>query len=106
MARPFGSRIRDNLIELLFVIGEGYGYELHKLYIDIFTPCTREVIYYNLRKGLKTGEFVVAHVTTESGSFSWGPTVRKIRYGLGGSAAPKKNLPPDVLKKLSDYKRK
>ena len=32
--RPTKSHIRDNLIELVFVLKQGYGYELYKKYVD------------------------------------------------------------------------
>ena len=34
--RPAFSPIRDNLVELLFFVGKGYGYELFKKYIQVY----------------------------------------------------------------------
>jgi hypothetical protein len=87
--RPVRSEIRQQLIEILAVKGQGYGYELAKLYNKIFTPCTRENIYYHLRKGVAIGEFVVKEIKQERGEFSWGSIVEKKYYALGAQAKPR-----------------
>jgi hypothetical protein len=86
--RPVKSQIRQNLIELLAVMGKGYGYELHKVYKEIFPECTREVVYYHLKKGIKLGEFAIDEVKQEKGEYSWGATVEKTYYKLGQNAKP------------------
>jgi len=89
--RPVKSQIRQNIIEILFVIGPAYGYRIHKFYNEIFPPCTRENIYYNLRKGVKLGEFELAEVRQEEGAYSWGTVVEKKYYRLGPNARPRGN---------------
>jgi hypothetical protein len=84
--RPVRSQIRQNMIELISVMGHGYGYEIHKRYIQIFPTCTREVIYYHLRKGVALGEFAIDSVRQEKGEYSWGTTVEKTYYKLGPNA--------------------
>lgn len=84
--RPFGSKIRQNIVEILFYLKDGYGYEIHKLYCEIFDKCTREVVYYHLKRGVIRGEFKVQEIKIEKGNFSWGPEVRKIVYALGDEA--------------------
>ena len=86
--RPVKSQIRQNVIEILNVLKRGYGYEIHKIYKEIFPECTREVIYYHLKKGLKLGEFEVDEVKQETGEYSWGGTVEKTYYKLGPNAKP------------------
>ena len=87
--RPTQSEIRKNLIEILFVKGKEYGYNLHKYYVKIFAPCTREVVYYHLKKGMQLGEFVLDEVKREEGTYSWGGVVEKKYYKLGPNAKPK-----------------
>lgn len=87
--RPVGSVVRQNIVEILNVIGKGYGYEIHKLYNQIFKPCTRENIYYHLRKGVELGEFAVEEIKQEKGKFSWGTVAEKTYYKLGSKAEPK-----------------
>jgi len=87
--RPVGSIVRQNIVEILGVLGRGYGYEIHKIYNDLFTPCTRENVYYHLRKGVKLGEFEVVEVRQEKGKFSWGTIAEKTYYKLGSNAKPK-----------------
>jgi len=87
--RPVGSDIRQRMVDILAVVGQGYGYELHKIYCEIFTPCTREVVYYHLRTGVKLGQFVIEKVVSEEGSYSWGKTVEKTYYRLGPAAQPR-----------------
>lgn len=89
--RPIGSNIRQNLIDLLFVKGKAFGYELSKSYNKIFPKCTSRVIYYHLNKGVILGEFKVNKIVKEEGQFSWGSTVERIYYQLGEKAAPKDN---------------
>lgn len=100
--RPVKSEIRKNIVEILFVIGEGCGYEIHKIYNKVFPQCTQEVIYYHLKKGLQTEEFKVKQVKLESGNYSWGPQTRKILYELGERARPLGN--EDIKKVLDERK--
>lgn len=86
--RPVRSEIRQNMVEILAVKGEAYGYELAKVYNDIFPQCTRENIYYHLRKGVAIGEFVIKEIKQEKGNFSWGSVVEKKYYALGPNAKP------------------
>lgn len=87
--RPVKSDIRQNIIEILGGIGKAYGYRIHKIYNEIFPPCTRENIYYNLRKGVVLGEFEIKEIKQEKGDYSWGSTVEKKYYTLGPKAKPK-----------------
>lgn len=87
--RPVRSDIRQHIVELLAVMGRGYGYQIHKTYREIFPPCTREVIYYHLKKGVALGEFDMESVKQETGAFSWGTTVEKKYYSLGKNAKPR-----------------
>ncbi len=89
--RPVKSEIRQNIIEILSVIGSAYGYLIHKYYAELFPSCTRENIYYNLRKGVKLGEFELAEVKQEKGDYSWGTVVEKKYYKLGPNAVPRNN---------------
>ncbi len=86
--RPVQSDIRQRLIEILFFAGKAYGYELHKMYVAIFPKCTREVVYYHLKKGCVLGEFAVESIRQEKGLYSWGGIVEKKYYKLGPSAKP------------------
>ena len=87
--RPVKSPIRQNIVEILSYLGKGYGYEIHKIYQSIFPSCTREVIYYNLRKGVSLGEFEIEEIKQERGEYSWGTVVEKKYYRLGKKASPK-----------------
>lgn len=87
--RPVGSVVRQNIVELLSVIGKAYGYQLHKFYCEVFAPCTREVVYYHLKKGTLLGEFEVHEVKRVEGDFSWGSHAEKTYYKLGPNASVK-----------------
>ncbi|HII16955.1 TPA: hypothetical protein HA361_03505 [Candidatus Woesearchaeota archaeon] len=84
--RPIGSVIRNNIAEILFVMGKGYGYDIYKAYRVVFPPCTLRSIYYHLNKGVQTGEFAVESVKKEEGEYSWGSVVEKTYYKLGSAA--------------------
>ena len=87
--RPVQSPIRQNMIELLLHLGEGYGYQISLLYNQIFPKCTMRSIHYHLKKGLETQEFAVKRMVKEEGTYSWGGQAEKIYYGLGENAKPK-----------------
>lgn len=90
--RPITSPIRNNLVEILYFLGEGYGYNLHKLYCQLFPPCTNESIYYHLKKGVAMGVFELIEIKQEKGQYSWGENVEKSYYKLGKNASPKMDL--------------
>ncbi|MBI2129295.1 hypothetical protein HYU07_03575 [Candidatus Woesearchaeota archaeon] len=87
--RPVKSEIRQNIVEILYFIKEGYGYEIYNAYREIFPKVTMRSIYYHLKKGIQTGEIQVEQVKTEKGEYSWGSEAEKVYYGLGKKAAPK-----------------
>ncbi|HZX44866.1 MAG TPA: hypothetical protein VFF28_04240 [Candidatus Nanoarchaeia archaeon] len=100
--RPVKSQIRQNLVELLFFLKEGYGYDLYRNYREIFSPVSMRVIYYHLRKGADLGEFKVNKIIKESGNYSWGSEVEKIYYSLGEGAQP---IGDDKVKEFLDRKK-
>jgi len=89
--RPVKSEIRQNIVEILFFMKQGYGYEIYKAYIAIFPKVTMRSIYYHLKKGVSLEEFKVSKIEKEKGDYSWGPEAEKIYYGLGTSAKPTSN---------------
>jgi hypothetical protein len=89
--RPVRSAIRQNLVELLYFKGKGYGYDVYKDYTAIFPKVTLRSIYYHLRKGIELGEFEVEGIEKEKGNYSWGETAEKIYYKLGSKAKPTMN---------------
>ena len=87
--RPNGSKVRQRVIEILAYLEKGYGYEITKVYNQIYPETSSRLIYYHLRKGMQTGEFLVQEVKSEKGEFSWGSEVEKIYYVLGPNAEVK-----------------
>ena len=69
-------------------MGKGHGYEIHKIYRELFPSATLRVMYYHLRKGLTLEEFKVAKVEKEEGNYSWGSHAEKTYYSLGPAANP------------------
>jgi len=76
------------MIEILSHLGSAYGYQIYKVYKDLFPAVTLRLIYYHLRKGTELGEFEVAEVKKTKGEYSWGPEAEKIYYKLGAKAKP------------------
>lgn len=101
--RPAKSEIRQNIIEILFFIKKGYGYDIYKIYRDIFAPVTMRSIYYHLRKGLQLEEFKIEKIEKEKGDYSWGGEAEKIYYSLGPNAKPTGN---ERVKEYLDKKNK
>jgi hypothetical protein len=100
--RPIKSKIRENIVEILYFLGEGYAYQIHKIYIEIFPAVTSRSIYYHLKKGTDLDEFKIKQIKQESGNYSWGDKAEKIYYALGPLAKPKIN---SAVKKYFDKKR-
>lgn len=86
--RPIKSQIRQNIVEILYFMKQGYGYNIFKTYKSIFPAVTMRVIYYHLKKGSDLGEFKVHGIKKEEGNYSWGKSVEKIYYALGDNARP------------------
>jgi len=101
--RPVKSEIRQNIIEILYFMKEGYGYEIYKVYIAIFPRVTMRSIYYHLKKGVDIEEFKVSRVEREKGDYSWGGEAEKIYYGLGENAKP---IGEAKIKEFFDKKKK
>jgi hypothetical protein len=77
------------MIEVLSVLGEAYGYQIYKVYKEVFPQVTLRSMYYHLKKGKKLGEFEVVKIEKDQGSFSWGPSTERIIYRLGPAAKPR-----------------
>jgi DNA-binding transcriptional ArsR family regulator len=90
--RPCRSEIRQNVVEILYFLGKGYGYQISKIYNEIFSKVSQRSIYYHLRKGISIGELELNKIEQEEGNFSWGKVVEKIYYSLGKKAMPKGEL--------------
>jgi hypothetical protein len=101
--RPIKSVIRQNIVEILYFMGSGYAYEIAKIYSELFGNATMRSIYYHLRKGVETQEFVVKEIKKEQGHYSWGPEAEKTYYALGPSAAPQ--ILPNVKEHFDRKKR-
>lgn len=86
--RPTKSQIRQNIVEILYFMKQGHGYDIFKKYKSIFPAVTMRVIYYHLKKGTDLGEFKVHEIKKEEGNYSWGNSVEKIYYALGDKAKP------------------
>jgi len=98
--RPVFSHIRQNIVEILYFLQKGYGYDIYKVYRALFPKVTLRSIYYHLKKGIQTGELKIHTIKSEKGDFSWGNEVEKIYYTLGPNAKP------TCLKKVKEYLKK
>lgn len=87
--RPVKSQIRQRIVEILFVMRKAYGYQVYRVYREVYPRATMRSIYYHLNKGLQTGEFLVYTVQKEKGEYSWGSEAEKIYYSLGPKAEPR-----------------
>lgn len=87
--RPTKSQIRQNIVEILHYLKKGYGYQISKVYNEVFPRVTQRVVYYHLWKGIQTKEIVIQKIQQEQGDFSWGSVVEKKYYTLGEKALPK-----------------
>lgn len=86
--RPKRSATRDRIAEILAVIERGTGYDVYRIYRQVFGSITSRSIYYNLHQGVLLDLFELDEVATESGAYSWGPKAEKKYYRLGRKARP------------------
>lgn len=89
--RPLGSKVRQNIVEILHYARQLHGYNIYAIYKEIFPKITMRAIYYHLKKGLYTGEFKIAQIKKEKGNYSWGGEVERVYYTLGENARPSGN---------------
>ncbi|MFC1648165.1 hypothetical protein ACFL1B_01770 [Nanoarchaeota archaeon] len=87
--RPLGSEVRQNVIDVLAHMGKAYGYQIHKVYKDLFPPVTLRTIYYHLQKGITLDLFKVEKIKESGGDYSWGTTAEKTYYSLTAKANPR-----------------
>jgi DNA-binding PadR family transcriptional regulator len=80
--RPLGSNVRNNIITLLSTNGPMHGYELYRVYSELYPPVSMRLIYYHLKKGVLTGELVVHKIEKKKGEYSWGSEVQNIVYAV------------------------
>ena len=99
--RPLGSKVRQNIVEILYYAKQLYGYNIYTIYKEIFPKVTMRTIYYHLKKGVSTGEFKVAEIRKEKGNYSWGGEVERIYYALGPDAKASGN---EAVKEYLDSK--
>ena len=86
--RPLRSEIRQRIIEILYFMKKGYGYDISRIYNKIFPKVTMRSIYYHLKKGVDLEEIKVHQIKSEKGHYSWGQEAEKIYYALGKNAVP------------------
>jgi hypothetical protein len=88
MARKAGSPIRTNIICILAALKKANGYQIYKVYKQLYAPCSLRVIYYHLQRGVQYGLFVIDSVVETKGSYSWGTTSQQAFYRLEPSVKP------------------
>lgn len=101
--RPVKSEIRQNMVEILFVLGEASGYDIYKIYKEIFPKIAIRSIYYHLKKGCSINEFKISKIEKVNGEFSWGGEAEKKYYSLGDYAKPKGDIRvKETIEKLKE----
>ncbi|MBT3408014.1 hypothetical protein HOK68_03555 [Candidatus Woesearchaeota archaeon] len=95
--RPKGSKIRQNVINILYFYSPLTGYDIFKKYIKIYGRVTSRSIYYHLKYGTNIGDFEINKIINEKGNFSWGESSQKIYYNLTGGAIA------DIDDNIKDY---
>jgi len=85
--RPVKSVIRDRMQQIVDALGTAYGYEIYKIYKEVFEPVSVRSMYYHLKRGLALGEFKLAGTKSVQGPFTWGRESTHTYYTLGDSAS-------------------
>ncbi len=95
---------RKRIAAILYQMRVGYGYQIYKEYLRVFGKILMRTFYYNLKKGLSTGEFVLLSSKKERGIFTWGDEVKRNYYIVG----PMYELPiltKEEMEKISQIKQ-
>lgn len=101
--RPTGSVIRNRICQILKRKKFSYGYEIYNIYKRVFGEVSIESIYYHLKKGVQTGEILLARVRKEIGNFTWGPETERVYYTLGPYAEPANEKIPHLYERELEY---
>jgi hypothetical protein len=88
------------MVEILYFLGNAYGYQIFKVYRELFPRVTLRVMYYHLKKGVELGEFKQHKVVREEGEYSWGTHAERTYYSLG------KDAKPIILNKVKEFTEK
>jgi len=70
--RPVKTDIRERIAVILQHLNISYGYQIYKIYRNVFGYISLRNLYYNLKKGVELGEYIVVDVKREKGMFTWG----------------------------------
>jgi|TARA_Y100000310_G_C20692101_1_gene822987 hypothetical protein len=89
--RPVKSVIRDRMQQIVDALGSAYGYEVYKIYKQVFEPVDIRSMYYHFKRGVDLGEFKQIGAKQEKGGFTWGRESTHIYYSLGQAASHKAN---------------
>lgn len=81
--RPLKTETREKIASILAAVGQSYGYELYKFYEQVFGKINLRNLYYNIKKGLELGEFIIVDIRQEVGSYTWGGATQHIYYAVG-----------------------
>jgi len=98
--RPVKSIIRDRMQQIVDALDTAYGYEVYKIYQQIFEQVDIRSMYYHFRKGVELGEFKQAGTKQEQGPYTWGRESTHIYYTLGEAASHKANA--ELQKRIKD----
>ncbi len=104
--RPVKSLIRERMQAIVDTLGVTYGYEIFKLYNEVFEPVDLRSMYYHLAKGVKLGEFEEVGVKQVKGQFTWGDISIRKYYLLGPQATSRTTPELEKAAEKLGFKRK
>jgi len=104
MRKP-GSPIRENILKILSVGGSMYGYEIYKIYKEVYGDVLLRSIYYNLKKALEEGSIEVKRVVGVLGNFTWGPETDRVYYVVKKEVEMSKEEMDGIKRALRTYKK-
>ncbi len=81
--RPKGTDVRKNISWILRQSNYSYGYEILRNYNRIFGAVKPRTLYYNLKSGVLSEEFIVMDVKKEVGTYTWGSETERVYYTIG-----------------------
>ena len=82
-----------------------YGYEIYKVYKEVYGDVLLRSIYYNLKKALEEGSIEVKKVVGVLGDFTWGPETDRVYYVVKKDVEMSKEEMNEIKKALRAHKK-
>ena len=93
---------RENILKILYIGGSMYGYEVYKIYKEVYGEVLLRTIYYHLKACEKRGELKAKKIVGVLGGFTWGYETDRIYYELKEGVEEKLKMNIEEIKAIKN----